>query len=64
MNKLLKSTFTVVALTASCWGSWKTYQHYGIEHKEIDLLLAENLMALSENTNQQEVCIEEKKLLL
>lgn len=52
MNKLLKSTFTVVALTASCWGAWRmsnTFAYYND-----DLLLSENIEAMSQSAEEDE----------
>lgn len=56
MNKnFLKSTLAVVAVAASCFGAWKTYDVYGSVDNS---LLMENLEALSqdgsEGSNQPE----------
>lgn len=64
MKKLLKSTFTVVALTASCWGSWRAYATSGSLDNP---LLTENIEALAlngaENSDNEDVKIRGRAIM-
>ena len=47
-KKLIKATLSVVCISAAVFGSWKTYSTYNVNTNNAELLLLEDVEALSD----------------